>query len=97
LADWQLPECFNVLRRRMQRTPDGLGTKQFIQVLLLLEKARLEELSAAVEYAMGLGIADADTIRVIVEHRRESPVALFCLDSRPHLKLVHVPPTDITA
>jgi len=46
---------------------------------------------------MGLGIADADTIRVIVEHRRESPVALFCLDSRPHLKLVHVPPTDITA
>jgi len=46
---------------------------------------------------MGLGIADADTIRVIVEHRRESPVALFCLDSRPHLKLVHVPPTNITA
>ena len=54
-----------MLRRRMQRTPDGLGTKQFIQVLLLLEKARLEELSAAVEYAMGLGIADADTIRVM--------------------------------
>ena len=97
LADWQLPECFNVLRRRMERTPDGLGTKEFIRVLLLLEKASLEELSAAVEYAMGLGIADADTIRVIVEHQRESPVALFCLDSRPHLKLVHVPPTDITA
>ena len=49
------------------------------------------------EYAIGLGIADADTIRVILEHRRESPVALFCLDSRPHLKLVHAPPTDITA
>ena len=72
LADWQLPECFNVLRRRMERTPDGLGTKEFIRVLLLLEKASLEELSVAVEYAMGLGIADADTIRVIVEHRRES-------------------------
>jgi hypothetical protein len=43
------------------------------------------------------GIADADTIRVILEHRRESPIALFCLDSRPHLKLVHVPPTDISA
>jgi DNA replication protein DnaC len=81
----------------MERTPDGLGTKEFIRVLLLLEKATLEELSAAVEYATSLGIADADTIRVILEHRRESPVALFCLDSRPHLKLVHVPPTDITA
>jgi hypothetical protein len=97
LADWQLPECLNVLRRRMERTPDGLGTKEFIRVLLLLEKATLEELSVAVEYATSLGIADADTIRVILEHRRESPVALFCLDSRPHLKLVHVPPTDITA
>ena len=97
LADWQLPECLNVLRRRMERTPDGLGTKEFIRVLLLLEKATLEELSAAVEYATSLGIADADTIRVILEHKRESPVALFCLDSRPHLKLVHVPPTDITA
>jgi len=97
LADWQLPECLNVLRRRMERTPDGLGTREFIRVLLLLEKATLEELSAAVEYATSLGIADADTIRVILEHRRESPVALFCLDSRPHLKLVHVPPTDIMA
>ena len=46
---------------------------------------------------MSLGIADADTIRVVLEHKRESPVALFCLDSRPHLKLVHVPPTDIVA
>jgi len=97
LADWQLPECLNVLRRRMERVPDGLGTREFIRVLLLLEKASLEELAAAVEYATSLGIADADTIRVILEHRRESPVALFCLDSRPHLKLVHVPSTDITA
>jgi transposase len=97
LADWQLPECLNVLRRRMERVPDGLGTREFIRVLLLLEKASLEELSTAVEYATSLGIADADTIRVILEHRRESPVALFCLDSRPHLKLVHVPSTDIAA
>jgi transposase len=97
LADWQLPECLNVLRRRMERVPDGLGTREFIRVLLLLEKASPEELSTAVEYATSLGIADADTIRVILEHRRESPVALFCLDSRPHLKLVHVPAPDITA
>ena len=97
LADWQLPECLNILRRRMERTPDGLGTREFIRVLLLLEKASIGELASAVDSAMELGVADADTIRVILEHRRESPVALFCLDSRPHLKLVHVPPTDIGA
>jgi len=97
LADWQLPDCFDVLRRRMERTPDGLGTREFIRVLLLLEKATLDELASAVDYALAQGVADVDTIRVILEHRRESPIALFCLDSRPHLKLVHVPPTDISA
>jgi len=41
LADWQLPGCLNVLRRRMECAPDGLGTKEFIQGLLLLEKETL--------------------------------------------------------
>ncbi len=81
----------------MERTPDGRGTREFIRVLLLREKSSRGELASAVDYALGQGVADADTIRVILEHRRESPVALFCLDSRPHLKLVHVPPTDISA
>jgi hypothetical protein len=97
LADWQLPECLNILRRRMERVPDGLGARAFIRVLLLLEKATLDEPATAVEYAMSLGIADADTIRVVLKHKPESPVALFCLDSRPHLKLVHIPPMDIAA
>jgi len=51
---------------------------------------------AQVEYAFDLDVVDADSIRVILirvilEHRRESPVALFSLDGRPHLKTVHVP------
>lgn len=81
----------------MERILDGIGTREFIRVLILFEQASLEESAAAVDYAPSLGIADANTIRVILGHRRESPVALFCLDSRPHRKLVHVPPTDIAA
>ena len=42
-----------------------------------------------------LDIADADSIRVILEHRRESPVALFNLDGRPHLKVIQVEPTNV--
>jgi len=57
----------------------------------------LEELAAAVEPAMGLGITDADTIHAVLEHKLESPDALCYLDSRPHLQFVHVLPTDITA
>ena len=37
-----------------------------------------------------IGIHDADSIQVILEHRRESPVGLFSLDGRPHLKTITV-------
>lgn len=86
LADWNLPECFSLLRRRQERVPDGSGTREFIRVLRLLEHATIKELTDAVEYALDLDITDADSIRVILEHRREAPVALFSLDGQPHLK-----------
>jgi IstB-like ATP binding protein len=44
-----------------------------------------------------LGTADADAVRLILEHRGEQPVRLFSLDGRPHLKLVGVPVPDLTA
>jgi hypothetical protein len=50
-----------------------------------------------VERALELGTADADAVRLILEHRRERPVGLFCLDGRPHLKLVAVPTPDLGA
>ena len=49
------------------------------------------------ERALELGTADADAVRLILEHRREEPVGLFCLDGRPHLKLVGVPALDLSA
>jgi transposase len=94
LADWDLPECFDVLRRRQERQPDGLGTREYIRVLRLLENATVGELAGAVDYALDIDITDAESIRVILEHRRESPVSLFSLDGRPHLKAVHVESTD---
>ena len=46
---------------------------------------------------MELGTADADAVRLILEHRRERPAGLFCLDGRPHLKSVGVPAPDLSA
>ena len=96
LADWQLPECFDILRRRQERTPDGLGTREFIRVLRLLEHSSLHELTNAVDYALDIDITDADSVRVILEHRREEPVPLFSLDGRPHLKGVQVESTNVS-
>ena len=95
LEGWELPVCFGVLRRRLEAEFGGPGTRQFIKVLRLLERASLGELTRAVERALELGVADADAVRLILEHRRERPVGLFCLDGRPHLKLVAVPAPDL--
>jgi transposase len=90
LEHWELPVCFGILRRRLEAEFAGPGTRQYIKVLRLLERGSLQELTRAVERALELGTADADAVRLILEHRREVPVGLFSLDGRPHLKLVSV-------
>ena len=97
LAGWELPVCFGVLRRRLEAEFGTPGTRQFIKALRLLEHAGLRELTRAVEAALELGTVDADAVRLILEHRREQPVGLFCLDGRPHLKAVTVPAPDLSA
>ena len=54
-------------------------------MLRLLERFSLPQLTGAVEYALDIDVIDPDSIRTIVEHRAEQPVALFSLDGRPHL------------
>ena len=39
LEGWELPVCFGVLRRRLEAEFGGPGTRQFIKVLRLLERA----------------------------------------------------------
>ncbi len=97
LSGWELPVCFGVLRRQSEAEFAGSGTRQYIKVLRLLERAEPRELARAVGRALELGVADADAVRLILEHRREQPVGLFCLDGRPHLRSVAVPVPDLSA
>ena len=97
LENWNLPECFQILRRRMEDDSNGLGTREYIRTLRLLETATRAQLADAIDYALDIGVHDADSIRVILEHRREEPVALFSLDGRPHLKTVDVAETNVSA
>jgi len=97
LAEWDLPDVFPVLRRRFEATWGEDGVRQFIQVLRLLEKWSLGELTAAVDRALAIGATTADAVRVLLELTREAPVRLFRLDGRPHLAGVTVPRPDLTA
>ena len=97
LENWELPECFPLLRRRLEAGDGQYGTRSYIRVLRLLEKFSLAQLTAAVEYALDIDVIDADSIRTIVEHRSEEPVKLFPLDGRPHLAHVRVEATDLSS
>lgn len=90
LDGWNLPGCFDLLRRRLEAQLDHKGTREYIKILRLLEKASIHELAEAVRQTLAIGAISYDAVRVILQNRQERPVGLFCLDGRPHLKLVQV-------
>ena len=96
LEGWDLPECFSLLRRRLEAEFEGSGTRDYIKVLRLLENHSVADLRAAVEKALQIGVMDAAAIRIILEGLQEQPAALFSLDGRPHLSQVRVEAPDIT-
>ncbi len=97
LDGWNLPGCFDLLRRRLEADLDHKGTREYIKVLRLLEKASIHELTEAVKQTIAIGATSYDAVRVVLQGRQERPVGLFCLDGRPHLKLVHVETPNLGA
>src|SRR5208283_3844182 len=97
MENWQLPECFGILRRRLENELTGLGTRQFIKVLRLLEGASVGQVSDAIQQALAINTLSVDAVRLILQQRQEKPVGLFCLDGRPHLKSVQVQTPDLQA
>lgn len=97
LEHWNLPDCFAVLRRRLETELASAGTREYIKVLRLLERATLAELTAAVTQALAIGATGSDAIGLILAHSAERPVGLFSLDGRPHLKAFSIPPPDLGA
>jgi len=95
LEDWQLPECFGVLRRRLEGERQTDGRREFIRVLRLLETLDLAELGQAIERALGIGALTVDAIRILAQHGREQPAQWFNLDGRPHLQGHEIPPPHL--
>ena len=97
VEQWQLPQCYRLLRRRLEADDPKHGTRFYIRVLRLLERCLLSQLTDAIEYALDIGVIDPDSIRVILQHRQEKPVELFSLDGRPQLKTFNVETTNVSA
>lgn len=82
----QLPECFEVLRRRMERGQiHSRGTRDYIAVLRLLEKYPLGRLRRAVERALELGVEHSEAIRHLLLCPPERVPTPLDLSGRSHL------------
>ena len=97
LAGWKLPECFGVLRRRLEDERAGEGTREYIRVLRLLEKHDLPKLTKAVTKGLRAGALTRDAIAQFLFPREEWRETTFRLDGREHLRRVRVATTDVAA
>jgi hypothetical protein len=68
MENWQLPECFGILRRRLEHELAGLGNRQFIKVRRLLEGSSLGQVFDAVQQALGINTLSVDAARLILSN-----------------------------
>ena len=95
LANWNLPECFGVLRRRLENERAGDGMREYIKVLRLLEKHPVPKLRQAVEQALAVGAITRDAIAQFLFPRPDWRFTAFSLDGYPHLRHVRVAAPEI--
>jgi transposase len=96
LAKWDLPECFGVLRRRLEGERED-GTREYIRVLRLLEKHSLESLTVAVERGLVMRAHSRDAIAQFLQPAESWAQTTFRLDGREHLRQVKVAANDVRA
>jgi transposase len=97
LQEWDLPECFGVLRRRLEAERGGEGTREYIRVLRLLERHSLKALTRAVQRGLLSGALIRDAIAQYLIPQEEWRQTSFRLDGREHLRRVKVAATDVSA
>jgi transposase len=94
LAGWQLPECFAQLRRLLEARLKKHGSREYVQVLRLLETFDLPEVTHAVEHALQLGTISFDAVRhLLLCHIERRPPRLD-MENYPHLPLAQVRTTQ---
>jgi hypothetical protein len=63
LAGWKLPDCFAELRRLLEARLKKHGSREYVQVLRLMETFDLSEVTHAIEDALKLGTISFDAVR----------------------------------
>lgn len=93
--NWDLPECFAELRRRLEADYDD-GTRDYIQVLLLIERYPIPRIAKAVRKALDWGAIRSDAVKQFMFDDPDLRQTAFKLDGRDHLKAVSVSGNDVS-
>jgi hypothetical protein len=94
LAGWKLPDCFAELRRLLQARLKKHGSREYVQVLRLMEAFDLSEVSQAIEDALQLGTISFDAVRHLMLCRIERRPPRLDMQNYPHLPLAQVHTTQ---
>ena len=67
MLKWPLPPVYETYHRRLrERLEGGAGTREYIRILMLLKDYALQEVTAAVEQAAGLGLYGYEAVRTFL-------------------------------
>jgi transposase len=94
LAGWQLPECFAQLRRLLEARLRKHGSREYVQVLRLMETFALAEVTHAIEDALLLGTISFDAVRHLLLCRIERRPPRLDMENYPHLPMAQVRTTQ---
>jgi hypothetical protein len=94
LAGWQLPECFAQLRRLLEARLKKHGSREYVQVLRLMEAFAISEVTHAIEDALKLGTISFDAVRHLLLCRIEHRPPRLDMENYPHLPLAEVRTTQ---
>jgi hypothetical protein len=94
LAGWQLPECFAQLRRLLEARLRKHGSREYVQVLRLLETFNIVEVTLAIEDALQLGTISFDAVRHLLLCRIERRPPRLDMENYPHLPMAQVRTTQ---
>jgi transposase len=94
LAGWQLPECFITLRRLLEARLNKHGSREYVQVLRLMETFDLAEVTHAIEDALLLGTISFDAVRHLLLCRIERRPPRLDMENYPHLPMAQVRTTQ---
>lgn len=85
-----MPECFLQLRRLLEARLNKHGSREYVQVLRLMETFSIEEVTRAVTDALHLGTVSFDAVKHLLLCRIERRPPHLDLENYPYLPMAQV-------